>query len=151
MIFWDRIPLKLSCFRIGSQSKSLTILRNLEHLDCKCTRMSGKYPGRGASRWQYPNEKYTLVESKSPFINVWKTRSTAWVTEHFHVLKLPDELLKIYLPFLTLTLGYLWDSSFVKTQNPWSLQRMGGTLPGGARHDEPWFTQQRLVAGQGTF
>ena len=82
--------------------------------------MSGKYPGRGASRWQYPNEKYTLVESKSPFINVWKTRSTAWVTEHFHVLKLPDELLKIYLPFLTLTLGYLWDSSFVKTQNPWS-------------------------------
>ena len=82
--------------------------------------MSGKHPGRGASRWQYPNEKYTLVESKSPFINVWKTRSTAWVTEHFHVLKLPDELLKIYLPFLTLTLGSLWDSSFVKTQNPWS-------------------------------
>ena len=28
--------------------------------------------------------------------------------------------LKIYLPFLTLTLGSLWDSSFVKTQNPWS-------------------------------
>ena len=41
-------------------------------------------------------------------------------TEHFHVLKLPDELLKISLPFLTLTLGSLWDSSFVKTQNPWS-------------------------------
>ena len=82
--------------------------------------MSGKHPGRGTSRWQYPNEKYTLVESRSPFINVWKTRTTAWVSEHFHVLKLPDALLKIYLPFLTLTLGSLWDSSFVKTQNPWS-------------------------------
>lgn len=67
--------------------------------------LSRKYPGRGISRWQHPIEKYTLVENKSPFINVWKMRSTAQVIGHFHFLKLPDALLEIYLPFSHTHLG----------------------------------------------
>lgn len=101
-----------SCTRIGSQPRFLTIpskssseswLLNAqrycpENIQVENIRITtsnkGIYPG-GKQK-----SIYQCLEDKG---------STAEVSGHFHILRLPVKFLEIHLPFLTLILGTLWD------------------------------------------